>query len=68
MNIQDGSIRVDSTHRHIKIESETNPGTFHYVLVNSEMGAIEKCSCPSYANRPGVCKHIRAVINQRLLG
>ena len=69
MNIEPGSIVVAGTltYRHIKVESESRPGTWHYVLVNEATGGIEKCDCEAFGHRPGPCKHMRAVIDQRIL-
>jgi hypothetical protein len=43
------------------------PGTYHYVLVDVHSGNLEKCSCDAFSHRPGPCKHMKAVINQRIL-
>lgn len=67
VHIEKGSIAVDGTHRQIKVRSTSRTGLFHYVTVNWDTGEIEKCSCEDYGFRPGVCKHIKAVIEQRLL-
>lgn len=69
MNIVDGSIPIKGAngYSHIKVESEGDPGTFHYVQVNDATGTVEKCDCPSFGHRPGPCKHMRAVVEQRLL-
>jgi hypothetical protein len=72
MNIVSGSIKVDGLlsgveYSHIKVESESEPGTFHYILVNEGSGTLEKCDCAAFGHRPGPCKHMRAVINDRIL-
>ena len=69
MNIGNGSIPIRGAvgYSHIKVESESEAGTYHYVQVNDNTGTIEKCSCDAFAHRPGPCKHMKAVIEQRLL-
>ena len=69
MNIISGSIKVVRTtgYSHINVESESDPGTLHYVLVNDGSGMIEKCDCAAFGHIPGPCKHMKAIINQRLL-
>ena len=52
---------------HIKVKSTSREGQFHYVMVNDDTGTVEKCDCEAFGHRPGPCKHMRAVIQQRLL-
>lgn len=54
---------------HIVVDSATQYGVRYYVTVDSKLGKILGCTCPSgsmFPYRP--CKHQKAVIRQRLLG
>jgi len=75
ITIHDGSIEVNGQGvRRIKCDSETAPGERHYyVTVNAdptsnEYGHIQGCNCQARGLNPTApCKHMRAVVEQRML-
>lgn len=68
IHIHDGSIEKDWPYFHITVDSQSRSDTVYYVSVNAEDGKVERCTCPAFGLYPGkICKHMRAVIDQRLL-
>ena len=69
-NIHEGSIKVrgNDNLRHIKVDSESNPGTSYYVSVDVEDGTVMGCTCPAASMDPTKrCKHQRVVVERRFL-
>lgn len=68
MRIHPGSIPLNGGYAHVKVDSASTPGVEYYVSVNTKTGAVERCTCPAFGLYPQtLCKHCRAVIDQRLL-
>ena len=69
MNIEVGCIPVPGfpDKYHIKVESTSESGKWHYVQADGNTGTVEKCSCDAFSHRPGPCKHMLAVVRQRTL-
>lgn len=75
ITIHDGSILVDGQAvRRVKVDSETSPGERHYYVTvdvdanSNDYGRVVGCNCQARGLNPtSPCKHMRAVVEQRLL-